>query len=379
MKNVKQSSYIPAVDFWKFFFSVVIMCYHATLAKGFEDVLFFKNGYILVEFFFMVSGYFMAKSLFAIKGAPIKSLGTETWRFTLKKASSIYIPYLIAFIFHFGIRMIVEGVGIKTMLIEATLSIRELTFTYSSGLVLGRYHNGPTWYISAMILGMFIIYPILRKFYDTFSKVIAPFFALFAYAYLQRNYKSTNLSNHFGEIISLGFLRGVAALCIGIFLFQAVRKAQKSKITLNLMGKFAVVFAEICIVAYIMLIAFNFRERFSSNHFDYLSVVLQAALVFILFYNPIEIKNKLFIRICKWLGSLSLYIYLNHRIWIRVFETAITEDGWGRKQFLVTYFILTGILVVVTWIISFILERYKDKIFNLVKKMFTKKKAEIKE
>ncbi len=377
MKNAKQSSYIPMVDFWKFVFSIVIMCYHANKMAGFEDILFFKKGFILVEFFFMVSGFFMAKSLYALKEKPIHSLGDESWRFTLNKAKKIYFPYVIAFGIHFIVRMLIEEVRIKDMLIEASLSIRELTMTYSTGLKTGRFHNGPTWYISAMILGMFILYPILRKYYDTFSKVIAPFFSIFVYAYLQNEYKSINLSSHFGEIICLGFLRGLCALSIGIFIFQLVRKATESKIQLNFLGKGALALFELGIVGYLLLITFH--KRFSANEFQYFAVILQGMLVFILFYNPIKITNKFCVKVCKWLGEMSLYIYLNHRIWTRVLETAVNDYGWGRKQLLVAYFLLTGISVVFSWVITLIWEKCKDPIWGLVKKIFTKKQPEITE
>jgi peptidoglycan/LPS O-acetylase OafA/YrhL len=259
------------------------------------------------------------------------------------------------------------------MLIEASLSVRELTLTYSSGLITGRFHNGPTWYISAMILGMFILYPILRKYYDTFSKVIAPFFALFIYAFLQHQHKSINLSSHFGEIMCLGFLRGVCALSIGIFIFQLVRKATNSKITLNVAGKGVLLIFEFLIVAYLLLITFH--KRFSSHEFQYFAVILQGVLVFILFYNPVKISNKFIINVCKKLGELSLYIYLNHRIWTRVLETAVVDEGWGRKQLLVVYFGLTAVSVIVSWVISFVLEKFKPNFFSLLKKIFTKKET----
>ncbi len=377
MKNARKSSYIPAVDFWKFIFSIIIMCYHANKMAGFEEVFFFKKGFILVEFFFMVSGFFMAKSLYALRGKPINSLGDEAWHFTLKKAEKIYIPYVIAFIIHFVIRMIIEDVGIKKMLVEASLSIRELTLTYSSGLITGRFHNGPTWYISAMILGMFILYPVLRKYYDAFSKIIAPFFSIFIYAFLQHQYKSINLSSHFGEIMCLGFLRGVCALSIGVFVFQLVRKATDSKVSLNFMGKASLVIIEFGIVGYLLLIASH--KSFSSHEYQYFAVILQAILVFILFYNPIKISNKFCIKVCKVLGEMSLYIYLNHRIWTRVLENAVIDYGWGKKQLLITYFLLTGASVIVCWGLTFILERYKVNIIGLFKKTFTKKQPEIKE
>ncbi len=380
MENSNRSSYIPMIDFWKFVFSVVIMCYHATSLPVFGNVVFFDNGYIFVEFFFMVSGFFMAKNLYAVKVLPIKSLGNETWRFTLKKAGGIYIPYVVAFGMHFVIRMLIEEASIKKWLVEASLSVRELTFTYSSGINFGRYHNGPTWYISAMILGVFILYPILRKYYDVFSKVIAPFFALFAYAFLQRQYKSTNLSNHFGNIMCVGFLRGVCALCIGIFLFQVVRKAKKANIKLNIVGKSAMVISEFFVVIYLMLIAYNFQNKFYPNKYDYFSIFLQAVLVFILFYDPVKINNKLYVRVYRCLGELSLYVFLNHRIWIRVFDLTTIDDTWRIREVLVAYFLLTGVSVVVCWVISFILKRYVvGKLFALVKKIFTKEQPVISE
>ncbi|MBQ6935819.1 MAG: acyltransferase [Clostridia bacterium] len=373
MKKLKTSnSYIPMVDFWKFIFTIAIILYHANKIEGFEKANLFPFGYIFVEFFFMVSGFFMAKSVFNIQNQSIKSLGDETWRFTFKKINGIYIPFFVAFWIHFVIRMIIEESTVKNVLLEVTHSIRELTLTYSSGITIGRYHNGPTWYISSMIIAMFIIYPFLRKFFKSFSSIFAPAFALLTYAYLQNEHSSINLSSHYGKYICLGLLRAICGICVGIFIFYLIDKVKTTKTDFTSAGKIVLVILEFSLAMYLILIAANYDNWFKDKFYGYLAMILQAILVFILFLNPVKIKNVVFANLCKWAGEISFYYYLNHRIWTRVLETAIPDYGYGKKQVLLLYFILTTISVIFALIISHLLEYAKPYILKIGKKLFIK-------
>lgn len=374
MKKLENSSYIPMVDFWKFIFTIAIILYHANKIEGFEKANLFPYGYIFVEFFFMVSGFFMAKSICAMQNNAIKNLGDETWRFTFKKINGIYIPFFIAFWIHFVIRMIIEETPLRSILVEITHSIRELTLTYSSGITIGRYHNGPTWYISSMIIAMFIIYPFLRKYYKTFSSVFAPVFALLTYAYLQNEYSSINLSSHYGKYICLGLLRAICGICVGIFIFNLIDKVKNTNTEFTIAGKSALLLIEFGLALYLILIAANYENWFKAKYYGYLAMVLQAILVFILFLDPIKIKNALFANLCKWAGEISFYYYLNHRIWTRVLETAIPDYGYGKKQVLILYFILTTISVIFALILTHLLEHLKPHILKGAKKLFIKSK-----
>lgn len=374
MKKLKNSSYIPMVDFWKFIFTIAIILYHANKIEGFEKANLFPYGYIFVEFFFMVSGFFMAKSICAMQNNAIKNLGDETWRFTFKKINGIYIPFFVAFWIHFVIRVIIEETPLRNILLEITHSIRELTLTYSSGITIGRYHNGPTWYISSMIIAMFIIYPFLRKYYKTFSSVFAPVFALLTYAYLQNEYSSINLSSHYGKYICLGLLRAICGICVGIFIFNLIDKVKNTNTDFTIAGKSALLLIEFGLALYLILIAANYDNLFKAKYYGYLAMILQAILVFILFLNPVKIKNALFANLCKWAGEISFYYYLNHRIWTRVLETAIPDYGYGKKQVLILYFILTTISVIFALILTHLLEHLKPHILKGAKKLFIKSK-----
>jgi peptidoglycan/LPS O-acetylase OafA/YrhL len=372
MKKLTNSSYLPMVDFWKCIFTIAIILYHANKMEGFEKANLFPYGYIFVEFFFMVSGFFMAKSIFDMQNKPIKSLGDETWRFTFKKIKGIYTPIFVAFWIHFIIRMIIEEVEAPDLYLEITHTIRELTLTYSTGLTVGRYHNGPTWYISSMLIGMFLIYPLLRKFYSTFSSVVAPAFALLAYAYLQRNYSSINLSAHYGEWICLGLLRAICGILIGVFIFTLINKVKETKQEFTIAGKSLLVILELGLAVYLMLIAANYDKLFKDKFYGYFAMILQAILVFVLFLNPVKIKNALFSKACMWAGEISFYYYLNHRIWTRVFETYIPDLGYGKKQVILLYFIHTTVSVIFSMVLCHFLEKAKPHIFKFCRKLFLK-------
>ena len=65
---------------------------------GKYELTFFENGYIGVEFFFLVSGYLMASSIYrklncsAIEGVSIRSLEEDTVVFLWRKVKAI-LPY----------------------------------------------------------------------------------------------------------------------------------------------------------------------------------------------------------------------------------------------------------------------------------------------
>ena len=117
-----------------------------------------------VEFFFVVSGLFMAAS--TLKPDSNLSLGKDTFYFIKRKISglmpNIYVAWVIAFV--------VEHIGefhLITILIHLVQSFLELLLITETGLRLF-LANSVSWYLSAMLLGMLILYPLMKKYKDTF-------------------------------------------------------------------------------------------------------------------------------------------------------------------------------------------------------------------
>ncbi|MBR5278787.1 MAG: hypothetical protein IKU23_05945, partial [Clostridia bacterium] len=80
------------IDLLKFAFTVMVMLYHTGYC--------FKGGYIAVDFFFIVSGFLMAKSMKISVNNGVAA-GTDTVNFILRKAKGIFPFYISAWLITF--------------------------------------------------------------------------------------------------------------------------------------------------------------------------------------------------------------------------------------------------------------------------------------
>ena len=51
------------ISLWKFIFAVIIVLFHASAFYPNWNNYFVKGGYIAVEFFYVISGYYLAKNI----------------------------------------------------------------------------------------------------------------------------------------------------------------------------------------------------------------------------------------------------------------------------------------------------------------------------
>jgi peptidoglycan/LPS O-acetylase OafA/YrhL len=65
------------VELFRFIYSLLVVGYHVQFSYSDEKIDFFENGALAVEFFFLLSGYFLARSL--------EKLGKDEQTFLLKK------------------------------------------------------------------------------------------------------------------------------------------------------------------------------------------------------------------------------------------------------------------------------------------------------
>lgn len=211
------------INFLRFVFAIIVMILH------FEDNYDFKVfecGYISVEFYFMVSGYLMAKRVKKRRErSPLTDaeIGSETWSFLGNKIKSFYGYYLMSVV----LWLVILQVGLRGASGTQTLNyvmrgMPQLTLTF-----MGICHDytglyvANSWYLSAMVLAMLILYPLLLKKFDTCTKFIFPLVSIFLLGYLYKSYNSICATFQWNGFFYGGLLRGIAEIALGASLFTA--------------------------------------------------------------------------------------------------------------------------------------------------------------
>lgn len=159
------------IPYFRIVFTYIIMSFHLFNSYG------IKSGwYIGVEFFFLVSGYFLAAE---IEKGRFESPYSYT-EYKIKKFLPHYIfSFTIALIFKF----FVSGIGTINSIVGYLF---ELLFLDMAGLNLEDMLNVPTWYLSVLIIAGFFLFALLLKNKIFYLNLFAPACILMIFSYLWR-------------------------------------------------------------------------------------------------------------------------------------------------------------------------------------------------
>lgn len=321
------------LDFLKFIFSVIVVLYHSTSMARDKSEYIFINGRIGVEFFFIVSGCLMCASAMKANSQEL-TLGVDTFQFIKRKIFSFLPNFIIAYIIAFAVYHYNAGItSIRTMGENLIHTLPDLLLIKNSGIKAFSY-NGVTWYLSAMILGMAVLYPLIRKFKDTFFCIIAPLGFLSLMGYLFQNFGSLSNLEQWNGFMMKGTIRAIADMLGGCICYFFAVKLKQYKFTPP--AKF--LFTALEWGCYLFSILFIFDHK--SSRYDYFIFLLFMIGVTITYaqisYDSIIFKHRFF----GWLGTYSLSLYLGHSYW-RKYNSNIFPKHWDFNNKLTAYLILS--------------------------------------
>lgn len=296
------------IELLRFIFCLIIVFYH-TSDKFFSKytdipsgINFFRFGFIGVEFFFLVSGYFMAKS--ADKSFDI-SLAQNTYSFMKRKVSSILPYHLIAFCVivtqYYCYKGLQPNAGFESFL----KTLPTLFFLKETGIEANTV-LGMEWYISAMLIVMFIVYPLIVKYGEGFKLLFCPAAAVLFLGVLSHETKRLDVTSQFvfGGLIPKTLVRAFAEICFGSFIYEAVKKLKSSSLSNG--KRTALTVAEAA--CYIIVFIYSTTEH---PHFlDYYAFYTLAAGAAITFSEQSFFAKRFNNKAVFFLGKWSLPIYL---------------------------------------------------------------------
>ncbi|MDC7278971.1 acyltransferase family protein [Butyrivibrio fibrisolvens] len=344
------------VEFLRFIFALAILFFH--IHKRFADggmielgntgLNFFARGYIGVEFFFLVSGYLLAASAYAKREKSTEMIGTETALMMKKKFWNVFPYHLFATV----LTIIVNAYFLeKTALdryhyvVDSWASIFFLqVFGFDSTWV-----NKLTWYLDVWFMVTFIFYPLLRKHYDVFVKIVCPLLALFVLGYMAHEYDGIAGVDGWTGMFYKCFLRGLSEMALGCSTYSLTR--QISRYNFTKAGKIILGFLEI--FCYLIVFRYACTEMDVKYSFPVIFVLWVAVILSFSNINPCE---KFFDKpVFYWMGRVSLMIYLNQFYAIRLVQELCEESSFAVKTFLCSIVTFAGAFVcdkVVGWFIK---------------------------
>ncbi|MCM1532385.1 MAG: acyltransferase [Ruminococcus flavefaciens] len=304
------------VELARFLFSILVVGYHVQMSMNNDVADFFENGALAVEFFFLISGYFLARSIEKISASKNRrNTAVETWRFMKNKVKGILPTHITAIIVIIIVILACNFTNAGNILLKGLPSV----FLLQGGAL---WYNGyadalivPEWYLSSMLLSMLFIFPIgllLRK------KLKGPWVTLIVLVIVAVPALAFGLPFGFNTNL-VYYLRAWGEMCVGMFAYYLASVMAKhelkkpSAITLK-------VLEILCYAAPVVLGIVPMSAGMQPVCMA-VSVVCVFTAISITFANKgVSITNEKLAKVFAYLGSISLAIYLFHPVIISLLD-----------------------------------------------------------
>ena len=340
------------IDFLRFLFSVIVVLHHSRYVLG-DDNCYFLGGSLAVEFFFFVSGYlllvgadkagrknsagYLLPDGVETKDAGMNGIGAETLHFILHKIRSFLPEFLIAWWIGFVLIGVVRQYGVLDYLKAFGNDFWELTLVKMSGLFTHGI-DGAMWYLSAMLLGMAILYPLLRTKRDLMTHLVCPLLALFLYGYLCQAEGHPRDPIVWLGLCYKGLVRAIAGLCTGVVICMAVRRLKKlAPAGLTKLGNALAIGVQLLC----LILTIRYMAEQEPSEYDYFYMFLLMLLVLISFsgfgLESVLGNSQQLHLLSAFLGKYSLSLYLGHLYFAQHVNELLPEELYSGKIRMTVY------------------------------------------
>ena len=270
-------------------------------------------------------------------GGEMTGIGSETLHFILHKIRSFLPEFLIAWWIGFVLIGVVRQYGIYDYLKAFGNDFWELTLVKMSGLFTHGI-DGAMWYLSAMLLGMAILYPLLRTKRDLMTHLVCPLLALFLYGYLCQAEGHPRDPIVWLGLCYKGLVRAIAGLCTGVVICVAVRRLKRfSPSGLTKTGNALAIGAQLLC----LLLTIRYMAEQEPSEYDYFYIFLLMLLVLISFsgfgLESVLGNGQRLHLLSAFLGKYSLSLYLGHLYFAQHVNELLPEELYSGKIRMTVY------------------------------------------
>ena len=269
------------VDFWRLVFAFIVLIHHSHgLCPPDPQQYPFVGGYLAVEFFLILTGYFAVQKTVHAKARKTTELHPLLW--TALKFRGIYPYAVFAIILHYLIYALINKSTLYNMVKSLCYGLFEMLLLPATGLY-ETFLNLPVWYLSAMLLSLPFFFLMLIKLQENTTGVICFFSPLLIYGYFSRTVGHLDQWNNWTGLFHISLIRVWAGLCIGWMVFQLSRWI--SFIQFTAIGKNLLSLIELTSIGIVFIYMFTRTHR----RLDFLCVGFIAVAVSIVFSEKASI------------------------------------------------------------------------------------------
>lgn len=333
------------IEIYRFLMTIGVIILH--FSEDYSAKYHFKGGYLGVDFFFMVSGYFLMTHYYRYNLAECCP-EENAIKYTTARIKKLYMPYLTAILLMTLVMWIDFGGGLR--------GLYSLLYEHRWQFLMLHSVGAPTkciirsvWFLSPLILLSYFIYFALC-FNKKFFVGIAPIISILLYAFIAQEYGFLGMHFNYAGIFVGGIIRGLAGMAMGVFLAYLVEEYyKKNPIQIK---EFTGILARI--FCYMVIFVTMITSKWKIEDFD--AIPMFVILILLAFLSPLKIKCE---RAFVYLGGISYWIYLVHLIVGYVISTYIP----GRE-----YSMMLIIYIVGTILLSALLKFLYQNVGKIIKK-----------
>lgn len=347
-------------DILRFIFAIVIAVFH--FQQKYELDGYFINGFIGVEYFFLISGWFMVKNA---EKQDNKLIGEKTYNYVLGKIKSFIKPYFICWMGSFILNNIYGKLTLRVWFFNLIEAVPSFIFLHTTGIKSIDYLS-QTWYISAMLFTIVICYPLLLKFKDVYVYCVSPIVGFLLLGYMCMN--SNNLASVDAQwgITTKGTLRALAVMNLGVFSYgigQKIKDINWTKTSRTIFGFIEVIF----FVFTLYYATFPITEK----RLDYVICIIIAIALMILLTidNFISYLGDKLNSFAVFLGRYSLYVYLIHIPIKNTVLAYMVKHGVLADNNVILCCVYVALVIGGSVVVDFLV-KFMDKILPRIKKIF---------
>ena len=344
--KAKSSAYVPEIDFLKFGLAVIVAVYHLLGS-------IFPHGHLVNEFFFIVSGYFMARNI--ASHAPSLS----TVHFLWKKFSPIYPVLFVSTAIAFAATMFFNKTSTIGCVSALVNSFWEFAMLREAVLPIGPGYNAPAWFLSSMLFAMIVLHPAIQRLRETDLVPIVSFvIAAISYGMLWNECGGIVAGDRRCWLCSYRIIRALGGISVGILLHGAVTAA-KVRLKFTFLDRFPSFVLALLLACSAALLLCPRRVALPLGT-DFLAIPMFFTILFLLF-SGLATFNWKYDVVSRALGSASLYIYLNHYVVVRIMRH-YHSLSWMEN--LIAFIVGTAISCLVCLLLVRLLEKLVRHIYS---------------